>query len=93
MRQLNTFIGLLTWLLFTAGGIYLLGWWMAVILAVGLLWQIAGHMTTRKPLMTQQPDPRNVASQPSRPASTVTWQETVEAIERARPVANTAKTD
>lgn len=69
-----------------AFGFWVFGWWMLVPCIAGALWSIAGHMAqaAAQPQRTD-PHPSHVASQPSKPASTVTWQETVEAIERARP--------
>lgn len=68
-----------------AFGFWAFGWWMLVPCIGGVLWALAGDKA-QAIAQSNRPDPHPsvVASQPSKPASTVTWQETVEAIERAR---------
>lgn len=80
MQQLKIFIGLCICAIGVGLGIMAAGWWMLVPLVGGALWAIAGDKAKAK----AKPHPSFVASQPSKPASTATWQETVEAIERAR---------
>lgn len=71
-------------------GFLIVGWWMLVPVALGAAWQLAGQVSTAKRKQTQAPHPSHVASTPSKPASTATWQQTVEAIERGRSGANDA---
>jgi hypothetical protein len=87
MNQLKIFIGLCMCAVAIAFGFLLVGWWMLIPFAGGALWAIAGERARASArAKPSKPHPSCVASQPSKPASTVTWQETVEAIERARPV-------
>jgi hypothetical protein len=87
MAQLKIFIGLCMFAVAIALGFLLIGWWMLIPMAGGVLWAVAGEMAGKSvKAKPPKPHPSSIASQPSKPASTVTWQETVEAIERARPV-------
>ena len=65
-------------------GFLIVGWWMLLPVALGAAWQLAGQVSAAKSKQTQAPHPSHVASAPSKPASTATWQQTVEAIERGR---------
>lgn len=86
MAQFKIFAGMCMFAVATAFGFWVFGWWMLVPCIGGVLWNIAGNkaQSAAQALRTES-HPSHVASQPSKPASTVTWQETVEAIERARP--------
>lgn len=65
-------------------GFLIVGWWMLAPLALGIAWQIAGQASTPKRKQVQAPHPSCIASVPSKPTSTMTWQETVERIELER---------
>jgi hypothetical protein len=84
MQQLKVFIGLVLGLLCIGLGFLVVGWWMLLPIVVGVLWNIAGDVSGKRLAKPAVPHPTSVASAPSKPASTVTWQETVERIERER---------
>lgn len=84
MNQLKTFASIVFVLLAVGLGFVLAGWWMLVPIVLGVLWQVAGLMSQRPGASQHTHDPRYRSSTPSKPASTQTWQETVEAIERSR---------
>ena len=90
-EQIKAFIGIVFGCLCVAIGFMFVGWWILLPMALGVAWQLAGQVSASKVKPAQQPpNPNAIASTPSKPASTVTWQETVERIERSRSGANNA---
>lgn len=84
-EQIKAFVGIVFGGLCIALGFAFFGWWILLPMALGVAWQLAGQVSTSKVRPAQQsPHTNAVASTPSKPASTVTWQETVERIERQR---------
>ncbi len=82
LEQLKTFAGLVLAVICVCIGFMAVGWWMLVPAVAGALWTLAGSISREK---SGAPSPASaVASSTSKPASTTTWQETVEAIERSR---------
>lgn len=84
MEQMKAFVAIVAGAVCLVLAFMLFGWWLLVPAGLGIAWELAGRQVAKRP-STRATDPRCVASQLSKPASTVTWQETVEAIERARP--------
>lgn len=83
MAHTKNFLMLCGVLLCVIVGFFIFGWWILVPAVGGLLWELARPRMQAQPKPTQ-PHPACVSQIPSKPASTVTWQETVAAIERAR---------
>lgn len=84
-EQIKAFVGIVLGGLCIALGFMFFGWWILLPMALGVSWQLAGQISASKVKPAQQPrHPNAIASTPSKPASTVTWQQTVEAIERSR---------
>lgn len=90
MSQAKLFFAITGSLLLISLAFLLFGWWVLIPALGGVIWQVAGHLTLPRRPKPSRPHPAHVASVASKPASTVTWQETVEAIERARPVPTNA---
>lgn len=86
MSQTKLFFAITGSLLFIAFTFLAFGWWALIPVLAGVIWQVAGLLSEPRRPKPSRPHPTHVASVASKPASTVTWQETVEAIERARAV-------
>lgn len=83
-EQLKTFVVIVFGGLCFVIGFLAVGWWMLAPMALGAAWQLAGQISASKQQQAQPPHPNAIASTASKPASSVTWQETVESIERQR---------
>lgn len=83
-EQFKTFVVIVFGGLCFVIGFLAVGWWMLVPVALGAAWQFAGQVSASKSQQAQPTPLTHIASTPSKPASTVTWQETVESIERKR---------
>lgn len=84
-EQIKAFVGIVFGALCVVLGFVFAGWWIFLPIALGVAWQLAGQFSASKVKPAQHlPRPNAIASVPSKPASKVTWQETVERIERER---------